>query len=127
MLLGLEAECKHCVRKQLYIEHMFSPSLLQLTATYDYGNMTRVTKIGDYMSSSLVLSKSKFKPQALEYLRMVERTNKSIIITNFGQPTIKIMPYTPDADQTLSQLKGSVLSYKDPLEPVGLEDWENLP
>ncbi|MBU0978645.1 MAG: type II toxin-antitoxin system prevent-host-death family antitoxin [Patescibacteria group bacterium] len=79
------------------------------------------------MSSPLILSKSKFKPQALEYLRMVEKTKKPIVITNFGQPSVKIIPYIPEVDKTLAELKGRVLSYQNPFEPVGLDDWENLP
>lgn len=98
-----------------------------LTEQDDHSTMTIVTNYYSSMSLPLTLSKSKFKPQALEYLRMVEKTNQPIVITNFGKPSVKIVPYTPKVDQVLAELKGSVISYEDPFKSVGLDDWEDLP
>jgi prevent-host-death family protein len=72
------------------------------------------------------LSKSQFKPRALEYFRRVERTGQEIIITDHGRPVAKIVPYKVDPAQALRSLRGTVIEYRDPTEPVGLEDWENL-
>ena len=36
------------------------------------------------------ISKSKFKPRALEYFREVEKTGKALIITDHGKPVLKI-------------------------------------
>ncbi len=72
------------------------------------------------------VSKSKFKPQALAYLREVEETRVPLIITDRGVPVLKIEPYAPVED-TLARLRGFILRYDDPLEPVGLEDWDLLP
>lgn len=74
-----------------------------------------------------MIPKSKFKPHALEYFRQVEQTGKELIITDHGRPVVKIVPYTTDSDELLKELRNSVLQYEDPLEPVGLEDWELLP
>lgn len=72
------------------------------------------------------ISKSKFKARALEYFRQVERTGGEIVITDHGRPVVKILPYSQDSAEALKALRGSVLRYDDPCEPVGLEDWEAL-
>lgn len=72
------------------------------------------------------VSKSQFKPHALEYFRKIEKTRRELIITDRGKPVLKIVPYTDNTDQILLELRESVLAYDDPAEPVGLEDWESL-
>jgi prevent-host-death family protein len=72
------------------------------------------------------ISKSRFKARALEYLRQVERTGKELIITDHGKPVLRVTPYAPDPAGALAALRGSVIRYDDPTEPVGLEDWESL-
>lgn len=37
------------------------------------------------------VSKSKFKPMALEYFRRVQETGEEIVITDRGKPVVKIM------------------------------------
>jgi antitoxin (DNA-binding transcriptional repressor) of toxin-antitoxin stability system len=49
-----------------------------------------------------------------------------VVITDNGKPVLKIVPYTRDPAEALRALRGSVIHYDDPLEPVGLEDWESL-
>ena len=73
-----------------------------------------------------VVSKSKFKPRALEYFREVERSGREIIITDRGKPVLKIVPYSHDPFEALKELRGSVIRYDDPTEPVGLDDCESL-
>lgn len=68
-------------------------------------------------------SKSKFKPKTLEYLRKVEETGEPLIITDHGNPVVRIEPYR-GGEETLRFLKGCVLRYDDPTEPVATEDWE---
>ena len=73
-----------------------------------------------------VVSKSKFKPKALAYFRMVEKTGQSLIVTDRGIPVLKIIPYANDPEDVLKTLRNSVIRYEGPTEPVGLEDWEAL-
>ena len=73
-----------------------------------------------------LVSKSSFKAKALEYFREVESTGKELVITDHGKPVLKIVPYSHDPAEALRSLRGSVVRYVDPLEPVGLEDWESL-
>lgn len=72
------------------------------------------------------ISKSKIKPKILEYFRQVEQTGQEIIVTNHGKPVLKIVPYEKDPEKILEFLRNSVIRYDDPLEPVGVEDWEAL-
>ena len=72
------------------------------------------------------VSKSEFKPKALEYFRQIEKTGKDLIITDRGKPVLKITRYSQDHTESLKLLKNSVVKYEDPLDPVGLEDWEAL-
>jgi prevent-host-death family protein len=71
-----------------------------------------------------VVSKAQFKPKALEYFRKVQETGKPIIITDNGVPVLQIVAYHPDPAELLEELRGSVLAYEQPLEPVGMDDWE---
>lgn len=72
------------------------------------------------------VSKSQFKPRALNFFREVEQTGQAIIITDRGKPVLKLVPYTEDPEVWLKPLRGTVKSYKQPTEPVAEEDWEAL-
>lgn len=72
------------------------------------------------------VSKSRFKPRALEYFRKVQASKKPLIITDHGEPVLRIVPFAKDPARELQALRGSVLRYESPTEPVGLSDWEVL-
>jgi antitoxin (DNA-binding transcriptional repressor) of toxin-antitoxin stability system len=75
------------------------------------------------------VSKSKFKPRALEYFRQVEETRQGLIITDHGKPVLKISPYQQGPESKAAgagRLRGAVVRYDAPFDPVGLEDWEAL-
>ena len=75
------------------------------------------------------VSKSQFKAQALEYLRIVQTQRQPLIITHAGKPVIKVTPYQEESDPEaiLQSLRGSVLKYEDPTEPaIDPEDWDVL-
>ena len=79
--------------------------------------------------SQTEVSKAAFKSRALEILRRVETTGQPVIITDRGRPVIRIEPYYGADDAALASLRGSVLDYTDPLEPVDPPDepsWEAL-
>ena len=75
-----------------------------------------------------MVSKSKFKAKALEFLRAVETGKQPLIITHAGKPVAKIVSYKEgdEAKDPVESLRGTLVFYKDPDEPVGLEDWEAL-
>ena len=46
-------------------------------------------------------------------------------MTDHGKPTLEVRPYQQETKRDpLDVLKGSVLRYDDPMEPVGEDDWE---
>ncbi len=84
----------------------------------------RCIRYQDHGTWSVVkVSKSQFKPKAFEYFRMVEEERRTIVITDRGTPVLKIVPYLEDDDADLAALRGALVSYDDPLEPVG-DPWE---
>ncbi|MCG8555624.1 MAG: type II toxin-antitoxin system Phd/YefM family antitoxin [Proteobacteria bacterium] len=70
------------------------------------------------------VSKAQFKAKALEYFRRVQETGDDLVVTDHGVPVLRIVPYREQPEALLEGLRGSVLDYKDPFEPVGTEDWE---
>lgn len=75
--------------------------------------------------NQITISKSKLKPRLLEILREVERSRKELVITDHGRPVLKILPYSPKPSETLKTLRGSVVKYTDPTEPVD-SSWNAL-
>ena len=69
------------------------------------------------------VSKSEFKPKALAYLRDVENSGEAIVVTDRGRPVVRIEPYAP-ADDVLARLRGCVVRYDEPTEPVATDEWE---
>lgn len=75
-------------------------------------------------SSAIRVPKSRFKPRAFEYFRLVQEKRREILITDRGRPVVRISP-VGEADETeLQELRGLVVRYVDPLEPVDSEEWE---
>jgi antitoxin (DNA-binding transcriptional repressor) of toxin-antitoxin stability system len=65
------------------------------------------------MVMAATISKSQFKPRALEYFRAIEATGKPLVITDNGVPVLEIRPWRPRTDQ-LEALRGSVLQFTPP-------------
>lgn len=73
------------------------------------------------------ISKSRFKMRALKLLRQVERSGESVIVTARGRPVIEVRSLRPPVkDDALEALRGSLLFYDRPTEPIGDEEWEAL-
>ena len=70
------------------------------------------------------VSKSQFKPRALEWFRRIQETGQPVVITDRGEPVLEIVPYKRDPEALLRSLRGSVLRYERPTEPVAREEWE---
>ncbi len=64
------------------------------------------------------VSKSDLKPRLFSYLRKVTESGKELVITERGLPVLKIVPIAPSEQDPLEALRGMVLRYDDPLEPV---------
>jgi prevent-host-death family protein len=72
------------------------------------------------------VSKSQFKAKALRYFREAEESGLEIIITDRGRPTLKLVPFVEDPASLLRPLRGTVVRYEDPTEPVDEDTWEAL-
>ena len=75
---------------------------------------------------SNTVSKAAFKARALEILRRVQATGEAVIITDRGRPVLRLEPYFGEDDAVLASLRGSVLGFLDPTEPVEPAAWEAL-
>jgi antitoxin (DNA-binding transcriptional repressor) of toxin-antitoxin stability system len=73
------------------------------------------------MMNSFKLSKSEFKANAFEFFRQVEESGQSIVITDRGKPIVEIRAYLNDKRSPLHILRGSVLRYDNPIEPIDVE------
>ncbi|RQH04354.1 type II toxin-antitoxin system Phd/YefM family antitoxin [Paraburkholderia dinghuensis] len=69
------------------------------------------------------VSKSEFKAKALEYMRQVEASGESVIVTDHGKPALEVRPYRALERDPLDVLRGSVVRYDNPTAPVDVE-WE---
>jgi antitoxin (DNA-binding transcriptional repressor) of toxin-antitoxin stability system len=75
------------------------------------------------------VSKSQFKAQALELFRQIEASGEPLVITDHGRPALEVRPYRPSDPppvDPLEQLRGSLLRYEAPFDPVAEGDWEAL-
>lgn len=72
------------------------------------------------------ITKTRFKAKALEYLRQVESTGESLVITDRGRPAVEVRRIRSDSRTPLERLRGSVVQYESPTAPVGEQDWEAL-
>jgi prevent-host-death family protein len=72
-----------------------------------------------------IISKARFKAQALELFRQVERTGQPIVITDRGTPVLKLVPYKEEPEEALRALRDTVVRYRAPTRPVGEDDWES--
>lgn len=67
-------------------------------------------------------TKSQFKAHTLEYLRQVEATGETVVITDRGQPTVEVRRHRADQRSPLEKLRRSVVEFKDPTSPVSEAD-----
>jgi hypothetical protein len=59
-------------------------------------------------------------------MREVEESGRSLIVTDRGEPVVEVRKLSKTARDPLQELRGSVLFYERPLDPVGEKDWEAL-
>ncbi len=71
-----------------------------------------------------IVSKSRFKPQALKYFRDIQEQGIELIITEYSKPVLKIVPYSPKDVDILEELQGTVKKFDDPCEPVAEDEWD---
>lgn len=72
------------------------------------------------------VNKTQFKAKALEYLRKIETSGDPIVVTDRGHATIEIRRFRSEQCSALERLRGSVLKYDHPTEPISEQDWDAL-
>jgi PHD/YefM family antitoxin component YafN of YafNO toxin-antitoxin module len=70
------------------------------------------------------VSKSEFKAKALEFFRQIEASGESVVVTDHGKPALEVRTYRSMERNPLDVLRGSVVRYENPTEPVADGDWE---
>ncbi|MBM7332389.1 MAG: type II toxin-antitoxin system Phd/YefM family antitoxin [Alcanivorax sp.] len=70
------------------------------------------------------VTKSRFKARALEFFRKVETSGVPVVVTDHGKPTVEIRRYRSDQRSPLERLKGSVVDFNRPTDPVAEDDWD---
>lgn len=86
---------------------------MDVTISHDYGETMDPKRV----------SKSEFKARALEYFRAVEASGETVIVTDNGKPKIEIRRYRADERSPLERLRGSIVAFKYPTEPVAEDHW----
>ncbi len=69
------------------------------------------------------VSKSNFKAHALEIMRDVEESGNEVVITAHGKPALVVSKYSSKDISPLEQLRGSVIEFTSPTDPVAEDDW----
>jgi len=64
-----------------------------------------------------------FKTHCLSLLDQVAQSRESLVITKYGKPVAKIVPYNVKKDIKEKPLKGSVIYLGDLISPIEV-DWE---
>jgi len=70
------------------------------------------------------VSKSEFKAKALEFFRKIEASGESVIVTDHGKPALEVRPFRGVKRDPLDVLRGSVVRYDSPTDPVAEDEWE---
>ena len=68
---------------------------------------------------------SAFKAHALQVIEMVANNHESIIITKFGKPLVKVIPFSSTSSKPVPGKLAATLKYeKDIISPLGERLWE---
>lgn len=66
---------------------------------------------------------NRVKAKALEFFRQVEASGESVIVTDHGRPALEVRRFRGTDRNPLDVLRGTVVRYDNPTEPVDVE-WE---
>lgn len=73
--------------------------------------------------SPQTISASEFKARCLELMDRVQQDRNEIVVTKYGKPVAKLVPFREKPASILGFLKGTVTFHGDVVEPTG-EAWE---
>ena len=65
------------------------------------------------------VSAAAFKAHCLELMDLVRETGAEYVVTKHGRPVARLVPYhDPDRKALFGSMKGTVLKYERPLDPI---------
>ena len=68
------------------------------------------------------LAAATFKARCLELMDRVRETGTEYVVTKHGKPVAKLVPYRPTTMTSLfGSMKGTVLKYERPFDPIDAE------
>lgn len=74
--------------------------------------------------TSASIAAADFKARCLELMDRVRETGVEYIVTKHGEPVAKLVPHTtPDRKPLFGSMKGTVLKFERPLDPIDGE-WD---
>ena len=75
-------------------------------------------------SLTLTVAAADFKATCLELMDRVRETGQEYIVTKHGKPVAKLVPYVaPKPRKVVGSMKGTVLKYERPFDPIDAE-WD---
>src|SRR4029453_16173894 len=83
------------------------------------GPKGRLKRAADVASRQPQVSAAEFKATCLELMDRVRETGVEYVVTKHGKPVARLVPYTATERATLfGAMKGTVLGYDRPLDPI---------
>jgi antitoxin (DNA-binding transcriptional repressor) of toxin-antitoxin stability system len=70
-----------------------------------------------------IVSKSELAAKVFASCRQVEASGKSLIVTDHGKLVLELRPYRRTERNPLDVLRGSVIRYDNPMDPVADDEW----
>ena len=75
-------------------------------------------------ASGATLPAAEFKAKCLELMDRVRETGAEYVVTKHGEPVARLVPYVAKKRRTfVGALKGTVLKYERPFDPIDAE-WD---
>jgi prevent-host-death family protein len=86
--------------------------------------MPRKTRTAGSSTSRTTLAAAEFKATCLELMDRVRETGVEYVVTKHGKPVAKLVPYVePKPRKVVGSMKGTVLKYERPFDPIDGE-WD---
>ncbi len=64
-----------------------------------------------------------FKAQCLRFIDRINQQGGEYVVTRYGKPVARLVPYEPAPPSLIGHVAGSVLHYGDLISPIG-EEWD---
>ena len=69
------------------------------------------------------ITAAEFKTHCLRLIEQVRQGRGEVVVTRYGKPVARLVPYDRNPVSLFGHLSGSVVSHGDLIAPVG-EEWE---